>query len=43
MLSPPSPALNSDATGITLDIYNHLYEPMRQEAASIFDAALGGL
>ncbi|MEA2575893.1 MAG: hypothetical protein QOH93_3191, partial [Chloroflexia bacterium] len=27
--------------GITLDIYSHLYEPQRQEAANRMDEALG--
>jgi integrase len=37
-----SEVLGHARVGITLDIYSHLYEPMRQEAAARMDEALGG-
>ncbi len=37
-----SEILGHARVGITLDIYSHLYEPMRQEAAAKMDSMLGG-
>ena len=38
-----SEILGHARVGITLDVYSHLYEPMRQEAAAKMDQVLGGL